>query len=135
MSCGRTYQINIRTMRAKMTSSLSEAYLRRLLEEPRQQLFELEALVCHFTGITHEQLCSVSKKWNLSDARAVFFRLAREAYPAASLALIGNCVNRDHSTVIAGINRTKDVRETNQLYWKIANQLKKHYQEYADYSI
>jgi chromosomal replication initiation ATPase DnaA len=113
--------------------SKPEYDLLRLLET-RGKLAELLSQVCEEAEITIAELQSKSKQRGLADIRAAFFRMAKEAYPDASLCLIGEFVNRDHSTVIAGIKRTKDVLETGNVYWSIADGLKKYEWE-LDYAI
>jgi chromosomal replication initiation ATPase DnaA len=114
-------------------STLTKSELIRLMET-RDKLNNLLTQVCEETEITVEELQSKSKQRGLADIRAAFFRMAKEAYPDASLCLIGEFVNRDHSTVIAGIKRTKDVLETGNVYWSIADGLKKYEWE-LDYAI
>ena len=103
--------------------------------ETRDKLNDLLRQVCEEAEITIEQMQSKSKNREISDIRAAFFRMAKETYPNASLCLIGEFVNRNHSTVIAGIKRTKDVLETGNVYWSMLDGLKKQEQEYLDYAI
>lgn len=63
--------------------------------------------VCDYYDVSMECIKSKDRFQNLVDARQVYCYLCR-SYTVASLSEIGNLINRDHSTVVWGVNKIKD---------------------------
>ena len=105
-----------------INSKLNEDNLRELLDL-RYRLNALLDSVCQITYLSKEELTGRSRKPEIADVRSSFMAIARESYPYASFSLIGEIVNRDHSTVIAAIRRTKEIKETRMIKQSIKFEL------------
>lgn len=70
------------------------------------------------TGISIDALKSKSRFRQIVDARCIYFRRAKEI-TKLSYASIGFEVNRDHATVIFGLNKAYTIREVIELYNRI----------------
>lgn len=97
--------------------SLSElkSHFRKFLPKHFEKLLTLE---------------SSSRKREVVDLRFMYFKLARGM--GYSLSLIGLSVNRDHTTVIHGLEQFRNIYETNdifrQKYQNIVNYIKTKYE-------
>lgn len=90
---------------------IAEAEIKKLNSSPAAVLADL----CSRTATTPEMLRSKSRKRELVDLRFVYYRRAKEI-TTASLAAIGREVNRDHATVLHGVEEAHDVRAVQELY-------------------
>lgn len=79
--------------------------------ELRPLLSKLLFKICFITELSIRDLTGKSKKPVISDVRSSFMSIAKERHYDASLSLIGYIINRNHSTVSAGIKRANEVRE------------------------
>jgi hypothetical protein len=106
------------------SSFKAEIRYRRIAETKIDQLYSdpLSILqeVCSITGYTKEQLQSKTRKREIVDLRKVYFRRCREI-TKATLEKIGELVNRDHATVMYGINEAMSTAEIIKLYDKVFN--------------
>jgi hypothetical protein len=85
--------------------------LEKTMKAPQQILFD----VCKRTGFTLEELKGKCRKRELVDARFIYFRRAKEK-TKASLSSIGKEVNKDHATVLHGINEASTCPELVKQY-------------------
>lgn len=67
------------------------------------------ATVCNKFDVTMEILSGPRRTKNIVCARQSIFWLVRETCPGMSLPHIGRLLRRDHTTVLHGINRVKDL--------------------------
>jgi chromosomal replication initiation ATPase DnaA len=82
-------------------------------------LDECFKIVSLILGVTPEQLKYKTRcKREVSDARFVFFKVAREN-TKCSTSEIGRYVNRDHATVLNGIKQLDEIDEIKQMYKKV----------------
>jgi chromosomal replication initiation ATPase DnaA len=77
---------------------------------------EVMLKVCEAFSVTDSELKSPSRKRRIVQARAVIFKAMREQ--GVSLAAIGRCVNRDHSTVSHGLDLIADLTSYNPILKK-----------------
>lgn len=80
--------------------------------------FQILMRVCQKTGFSIQEICSKTRKRDIVDARFVYFRRSREK-TGASLAVIGELVEKDHASVLHGIKEAQEKREVVTLYNKI----------------
>lgn len=80
--------------------------------------------------VTIESLESASRKKNISQARSIAIALAHELIPTLSSSDLGRAFNKDHSSVLAAINRVEEWKvkdkDMNMLYQKLILSLKKN---------
>ena len=96
-------------------SQIQEEELRRLIEL-RFHLKKLLLRICFETEYTLNEFKRSCKKPEIADIRAAYFQIAKESFPDASHSLIGSMINRDHSTVTAGIKKVNNVKEVRKVY-------------------
>lgn len=63
---------------------------------------------------------------HMSQARFIYFKLARKYCRYASLARIGNVVNRDHATVINGLKKFETEARYDQYMYDVYDKISKH---------
>jgi len=82
--------------------------------------------VCEFFGINFRTISSTARQEEIVIPRHVYFKVAREMFPSASLKTIGSVVCRDHATVMNGIRQIKFKHHIHAAYEKycIAKDLK-----------
>ena len=102
--------------------------------ETRMKLNDLLVNIRRLTGFTVEEMQSESRLRELVYTRTAFCAIAKETIKATHWQ-IGAMICKDHSTVTFMIQQSRDVKEKRELCQEMSERLKKHYQEYADYSI
>ena len=80
-------------------------------------LMEILRDVSKKTGVSMELLQSKSRDREITDARFIYFRRAKER-TKYSLKRIGMEVNRDHATVLHGIKEANETDQVIELYKK-----------------
>lgn len=78
--------------------------------------------ICNLLGVTYDMLKDKSREHFLTTRRMVAFRFIRDNYEL-TLKEIGSLFNRDHTTVIHGLNTFDDLYETNKKFRELANKL------------
>lgn len=63
---------------------------------------------------------------HMSQARFIYFKLARKYCRYASLARIGNLVNRDHATVINGLKKFETEARYDPYMYDVYDKISKH---------
>ena len=95
-----------------------EILLRKLGSDEEKYVYMLENIleeVADKTRIPIDDLKSRSRARDVADARFVYYRRSREI-TKEPLSKIGRLVNRDHATVLSGINEALSTREVATLY-------------------
>ncbi len=86
-----------------------------LLDEPKVQ--EIITAVCENFQVSLETLQTSTRYHNHVMARAFVYKLIRDHYQNnVSLKDIGAIFNRDHATVMNGLEKCADLCDTNRLY-------------------
>lgn len=67
-------------------------------------------------NISQEQLNSDSRETEIVKARRLFFNMAKE-YTKESLTNIGDMVSKDHSTVLYGLKKMQEFKDTGDSEW------------------
>lgn len=102
-SCVRNLVLRARLLGADITTGLAWEILRHYdVDGVPLSLDAIISFVCQAYGLSFEDLCSKSRKRERVVARNTVFYLARK-HTELSLAEIGRCLGRTHSTVIKGI--------------------------------
>ena len=82
----------------------------------KNSLDKLLKAISKFFDVSIFDLKSRSRIELVIDARHVFMKVSKEIYPNMSLLEIGTAVNRDHSTVINGINDVLRIKRKRSKY-------------------
>lgn len=72
-------------------------------------------LVTEFTGVTVEKMTSNARAYHVSDARFIMWYMLRK-FTQMTLMDIGVMFNRDHTSVMYGVNRCSDLIKTEKDY-------------------
>ena len=89
-----------------------------------QRIEKYERVVCEFYFINQKQLPTVTRKREVIEARYLVWYLLRENHPNLSLQFLGKIYNRDHATVINGLNNIKIWLETDREFRKKFKEIK-----------
>ena len=74
--------------------------------------------VCESTGVSYEMMQSEYRGRQNVEARALAFHCIKHFYPDISFTRIGNLFNRNHATVLHGLQKVKDWSETDPEFRK-----------------
>ena len=90
--------------------------------EDGTNLYGIAKVVCQEMDVTKEDFKSARRSVNMARARQIFMYLARHK-TSHSLPEIGRYVNRDHTTVIHGVDRIKDLLAKDERLAKIVRRI------------
>ena len=94
------------------------------LLNPKDFIEKIENYVLKFSpGITKEQLKSNSRDREFVDARSIVWYFLKKHYPSISFKILGEYYNRDHTTVINGINKVTGYIEFDKIFRDKINQI------------
>ena len=118
-----------------VTNSQSKKHIYNISDSEIAVLNKVTRIVCEVFGLTEEQLKSKSRERILSDARAVAFKMLRDnsKFPYTT---IGGYFQRDHSTIIHGIEKHNSLATYDKGYARLTAQCERRYLEVQnDYHI
>ena len=73
-----------------------------------------------------QTLKSKHRKRELVESRNLAYYLTRTLIPKISLVKLGKIFNRDHSSIIHGINQVQDQMDVNKSFYERTNQIEQH---------
>lgn len=82
---------------------------------------DVKAFVCRHYGLTKEEIESPARERRVSLPRMVAYKLTREICPHLSFPAIGRLYNRDHTTIIDGIERLENRAELLRQYQDLSS--------------
>ena len=91
---------------------------------PKGMLDEIMDVVCEVTNINKEAISGKSRKRELSVCRQLFCYFAKRD-TANTLELMGNYINRHHSTVLWGIEQTKNLLTSDRTIQNYVHEINK----------
>lgn len=111
-------------------------YLNEIGVKSAYDLQGIAERVCPFFNISVEELQSSSRKDNLIQARTVFCFIAYRVVRCANFSMIGEFLNRDHSTTIHSLKRFVEMyivykSFSDKLYKIIRTRFPSFYDEFA----
>jgi len=83
---------------------------------------DIDSFLTHFCttlAISREELIKKTRKREIVDLRTVFYHLAKEKFPKASLNQIAQFFDQDHSTILYGLNKIQLLNSLKNLLLKI----------------
>ena len=92
--------------------------------EYKRELSDVFTCVEKITGIDKDILKSRSRIVNVTDARHLFCYFAR-IYTNLSLSLIGESINRNHSSVLHAFRKVDKMKDADKYYIRSVSQMKK----------
>ncbi|MDE2103458.1 MAG: hypothetical protein KGL39_39820 [Patescibacteria group bacterium] len=105
-----------------MLTEIDEISQIRWLAKPKVAIPDIVAAVAHKSGIATVQLLGERRQKHIAKQRFMLYWLCREL-TGHSYPLLGRMLNRDHTTLLHGIKRFEEMRQSDMKLKQISDEL------------